>query len=76
MKKLFLSMCLMTMFLSPVISQAASQNGEVESNTTVIRPRALYAYRFDSVPPKKFNGMTRIYYEYDSKFGVYIGYYQ
>lgn len=76
MKKICLLLSLMTLFLTPVIGQAASVGEESIAKTEAISPRAVYKYRFESIPPKKFNGMNRIYYEYDSKFGLYIGYYQ
>lgn len=78
MKKLVLLLSLSVVFLSPSIAQASSQNSDNSLNVqeSSIQPRAFYKYRFDSIPPKKFNGMTRFYYEFDSRNNVYIGYYQ
>ena len=78
MKKMFVLLSLMTMFLTPVIGQAASADAEdtTTTNTEIVKPRAVYRYRFSTIPPKTFNGMNRIYYEYDSRYNVYVGYYQ
>ncbi len=78
MKKIFLLISLVAMFLVPSVSQAA-ESSVAESNIvkqSSISPRIVYRYMFNSIPPKKFNGMTRIYYEYDSKNNVYIGLYR
>lgn len=79
MKKLVLLLIgIVSLSILPVTSEATSQNLSddvitVQKNS--ISPRVVYTYRFSYVPPQKFNGMTRIYYEYISKDKVYIGYY-
>lgn len=79
MKKILLSTMLLVSLVFPVVGEATSVDS-YESLPIVqeqsISPRALYSYIFPSVPPKTFNGRTRIYYEYKSKEKYYIGYYQ
>lgn len=80
MKKLMLLMIMVVGLVSPIVSQASTVQ-ETNANVQVtqnsgIQPRGVYTYIFPSVPPKKFNGMTRFYYEYKSKEKYYIGYYQ
>ncbi|MGM0214740.1 hypothetical protein [Enterococcus sp. AZ109] len=79
MKKIILSILLLVSFVFPVVGEASSSSS-YESLPTIqdnsVSPRALYSYIFPSVPPKTFNGRTRIYYEYKEKQGYYIGYYQ
>mgnify|MGYP001083664832 CR=1 FL=1 len=79
MKKMaLLLMGLITLLIFPTMSEAT---GQISSNdvdtvpTNQISPRGVYTYRFSYVPPQKFNGMTRVYYEYIAKDKVYIGYY-
>lgn len=50
-------------------------NDQEEALIELPSPR-LYAYKFSSIPPKKFNGMNLLYYEYISSGGYYIGWYQ
>lgn len=53
-----------------------ANNGEKMTPTNqAIEARALYAYRFPSIPPKKFAGKTLLYYEYISSGKYYIGWY-
>ncbi|EOH94740.1 hypothetical protein [Enterococcus pallens] len=77
-KMVFVLIGLITLTVFPAMSEAASQSSYddipvVQNNQ--ISPRAVYTYRFSYVPPQKFNGMTRVYYEYIAKDKVYIGYY-
>lgn len=77
MKKIFLSTLLVFGFVSPIMGQAATTEEVVPVvQNSQIMPRGLFYYIFPSVPPKTFNGMNRIYYEYKSKEKYYIGYYQ
>lgn len=79
MKKIILSTILLVSFVFPAVGEATSVSS-YEASPVVqeqsISPRALYSYIFPSVPPKTFNGRTRIYYEYKAKEKYYIGYYQ
>ncbi|GCF93225.1 hypothetical protein NRIC_11160 [Enterococcus florum] len=81
MKKMILLVGTIIAFGSPIVGQAATSPGANTQDIQTIQengifPRSVYTYFFSSVPPKKFNGMTRLYYEYRSKEKVYIGYYQ
>ncbi|MGG5317434.1 hypothetical protein [Enterococcus sp. AZ072] len=79
MKKILVLVGAILFLISPVISEAAtlSDNEDVKvSEKLQISPRGVYTYVFSYVPPKTFNGRTRIYYEYISKDKIYIGYYQ
>ena len=79
MKKKFVLFSLIVAFVFPTFGEATSVSGQ-EIVPVVqevgISPRAVFTYIFPSVPPKTFNGRTRIYYEYRAKDKVYIGYYQ
>lgn len=80
MKKIVLLMVMVIGFVSPIVGQAATVQ-KTDTNVQIaessgIQPRGVYTYIFSTVPPKTFNGMSRIYYEYKSKEKYYIGYYQ
>lgn len=76
MKKILLVMSMLIAFVFPAVGEATSVDSDIpNSEGTVIRPRSVITYKFSTIPPKKFNGMTLLYYEYNSKYKVYIGYY-
>lgn len=79
MKKILLLTGILVTLVFPVVGEATAVDvyeSMPVSQTQGISPRALYSYLFPYVPPKTFNGRTRIYYEYVAKEKVYIGYYQ
>ncbi len=53
--------------------QALEMSNSIESSE--IQPRTLVSYKFNNVPPKKFNGKTLVTYEYIESGGYYIGWY-
>ena len=82
MKKKMLLISLIATFVFPVFGEASSlsvQESTLESvqvSQNSVAPRTVFLYIFSSVPPKTFNGRTRIYYEYKAKEKYYVGYYQ
>lgn len=80
MKKLVLLLiAVFTLSVFPVASEATTNEVTMSdadiAQENQISPRGVYTYKFSYVPPQKFNGMTRVYYEYYPKEKVYVGYY-
>lgn len=77
MKKLivsvvFVALCGMSLSQLSCIGYAKE---DVDVVGQSIQTRELKKYRFNKVPPNKFNGMLLVYYEYIKSGDYYIGWY-